>query len=275
MNRTPGERKDGQMKKPVIAALSAALGLVVAAALFGINGMANANTALITLADSAQDSLPVATALPEPPPAFTSDAEATADLTDKPVAPKRTVSAPKSAAPAPATPRSSGNTAPSAPRAPTQSAPRAAASAPAPKPAPAPAPAPKPAPATTCPYSQGENPAMWSACRAGYVAPTISFAGIVSCSAIDRAAGTWAVTIKWRASGGNYRGSFTGLTNNAAGTSSLTIHGVPVDALSGSGVVAPGTTARMSMSSMNGLSGPQIDVVTGSAGFVPMSSGCS
>jgi len=177
-------------------------------------------------------------------------------------------SAPDSVSPDSAAPgTSTGNGAKSGAK---QTAPRAAAPVAA-APAPA-APAPEPV-ATRCPDSQGEDPTMWAACRAGYVAPSITFGGIVSCSAIDRAAGTWAVTVRWNVSGGNYRGQIDGMPN---GTRSFTATGVPVEALSGAGVEPPGETVEMSMSSMNGLPGPWIDRVTSSpAGFVPMSSGCS
>ena len=267
-----------RLPKPVLAGLAAAMGFVVAAALFGATGQFAGINASSTLAEdtgstssassaSGADSSQTWSEIMRNAP--TADPSSLIPVEDGVEVPPD-ASGPDSASPdttAPGT--NAGNGAKSGTK---QSAPRAAApvvAAPAPV---VPVPVPEPV-ATRCPDSQGEDPTMWAACRAGYSPPSITFGGIVSCSAIDRAAGTWAVTIRWNVSGGNYRGEIDTMPN---GTNSFTITGVPVGALDEVGVEPPGWTVEMSMYSMNGLGGPLIDRVTSSpAGFVPMSSGCS
>jgi hypothetical protein len=124
---------------------------------------------------------------------------------------------------------------------------------------------PKPAATTSqpkakeCPDARAENPTLWDACRAGYIAPTIESAGLISCEAVDRDKGIWRVVRKYVMAGGNYRSAdWAGLSNNAAGTSVLTIKGVPASALHLRMSIP--FNASIYVHSMNGLTG-DIDTV--------------
>ncbi len=122
-----------------------------------------------------------------------------------------------------------------------------------------------PAPATSCPTTQAQDPTTWAACRAGYVAPRIVWGGLVSCTTVNAAAGIWDVKWKWVAVGGNYRGGFVGLADNAAGIDETQIQGISQADL-GYSFPLNASPALMFMSSMNGLPGPWIDKVTGPSG---------
>lgn len=119
--------------------------------------------------------------------------------------------------------------------------------------------APSSPPAKACPMTRSENPTLWDACRAGYIAPTIQSAGLISCEAVDRDKGIWKVVRKYVMVGGNYRSAeWAGLGNNKAGTSVLTIRGVPASALDLRMPIP--FNATIYVGSMNGLPG-YIDTV--------------
>jgi hypothetical protein len=127
----------------------------------------------------------------------------------------------------------------------------------------------------SCPDTRSENPTLWDACRAGYIAPTIKFEGLVACKAVDRANGVWAVTEKFSIVGGVYRkATWSGLSNNTAGTTVWTIHSVPVSDLNQPTIIT-GTEADLQIWSMNGVFGI-IDTIHFSADpTVTLSSVCS
>jgi hypothetical protein len=107
--------------------------------------------------------------------------------------------------------------------------------------------------------TRSENPTLWDACRAGYIAPTIEFVGLVSCEAVDRDKGNWRVVRKYKMVGGNYRSAdWAGMSDNARGTAALLIRGVPVSALTARIWIAH--NASIYVHSMNGLPG-DIDTV--------------
>lgn len=107
--------------------------------------------------------------------------------------------------------------------------------------------------------TRSDNPTLWDACRAGYIAPTIQSAGLISCEAVDREKGIWKVVRKYVMVGGNYRSAeWAGLGNNKAGTSVLTIRGVPASALDLRMPIP--FNATIYVGSMNGLPG-YIDTV--------------
>lgn len=114
---------------------------------------------------------------------------------------------------------------------------------------------PKPAP-TSCPLTRAEDPALWDACRAGYVAPKIEFAGLVSCTPANDAKTNWNLTYSFRLSGGNYKGADWDDNN---GTTTILLKGYPID--------GPGDThsliasAEVAILPMNGLKGV-IDILT-------------
>jgi hypothetical protein len=75
-------------------------------------------------------------------------------------------------------------------------------------------------------YCTPDEPKVWASCTQGYIAPAIEFAGVVSCRAVDRQAGNWAVTIRLALAGGNYRAAqWSG--PNQDGTMTITITGTP------------------------------------------------
>jgi hypothetical protein len=108
---------------------------------------------------------------------------------------------------------------------------------------------PKPAP-TSCPLSRSDDPATWDACRAGYVAPKIEFAGLVSCTPANDAKTNWNLTYAFRLSGGNFKGVDW---SNSNGKTTILVKGYPID--------GPGDTypliasVDVAMLPMNGLSG--------------------
>lgn len=67
------------------------------------------------------------------------------------------------------------------------------------------------------------NTKVWASCTAGYQRPKIVFAGVVSCTAIDRTAGDWRYTVQFKASGGNHNG----LIWDDGGKMTLVLRGVP------------------------------------------------
>lgn len=240
---TPRTRR--KLGRPVLAGLSAALGFVVAATLFSLSG---ATAGPATLAASSH----------------TADGPGVVDLTTPRAVPETTETATPDdgtpvdgAAPGTAAPEDGGSDGSSDGGSAGSSSSGGGLSAGA---APAPEPAAGPG---RCPDSEGENPAMWAACRAGYVAPSITFGGVVSCTPIDRAAGIWAISVQWNVSGGHYIGSLQGLSNNATGFDSFTMYDAKPDSMGGP-VMMPGATVEMEMESMNGLPGPRIDLVVSS-----------
>lgn len=118
-------------------------------------------------------------------------------------------------------------------------------------------PAPAPQPATWCPDSRDQNPSLWDECRAGYVRPSIVYAGAVSCTINNRATGDYTVVLGFRVVGGNYRDYWvgSGVTDSSL-TYTTVLHGVQPD-----WPVSPGDVAQIAIGSMNGLPGPAIDYV--------------
>jgi hypothetical protein len=113
--------------------------------------------------------------------------------------------------------------------------------------------------AKACPMTHSENPTLWDACRAGYIAPTIEFVGLVSCEAVDRDKGNWRVVRKYKMVGGNYRSAdWAGLSDNSRGTATLLIRGMPASALTNA--IPISLDASIYVHSMNGLPG-DIDTV--------------
>lgn len=264
-NSSQGRRKRNLV--PVISAASAALGLAVAAAVFSVTAGNSSVTAGISVpaSASASASAPSVSHSASPSAAPGSTTPGTSDSspsTGSSGGSKKSASGGSSSTGSTSGGSSSGG---SASNGSTSGGGSSAAPAPAP---PAPAPAP-----TSCPGSRGENPALWDACRAGYVAPTISFGGLVSCTAVDRAAGTWAVTYRLTASGGNYRGSWSGMTNNGNGTDTVNIYGLPAGALGSP--VPMSASGGMMMSAMNGLQGWIDEVDYSDVVMVTLSSVCS
>lgn len=75
-------------------------------------------------------------------------------------------------------------------------------------------------------YCTPAEPKVWASCTQGYTAPTIEFAGVVSCRAVDRQAGNWDVTIRLALAGGNYRAAeWSG--PNQDGTMTITVMNMP------------------------------------------------
>jgi hypothetical protein len=104
-----------------------------------------------------------------------------------------------------------------------------------------------------CPKTRSANPSLWDACHAGYVAPTIQMI-VVACSAIDRNAGDWKVTVKFSLVGGNYkRFQWSGLSNNTKGLDIVTVKGLPVSALTN--VLPVSSVATALIKPMNGIYG--------------------
>jgi hypothetical protein len=118
--------------------------------------------------------------------------------------------------------------------------------------------------AKQCPETRAENSAVWDACHAGYIAPTIKFDGLVGCKAIDRANGIWSVTAKFSLVGGVYRkAEWRGLTDNAHGLMTSTVTGYMPDALDMPMLYAD-AIAKVWVYSMSDLPGV-IDVIRFSA----------
>lgn len=105
-----------------------------------------------------------------------------------------------------------------------------------------------------------DKPAIWAACTKGYIAPRIEFVGLLSCTAVDRAAGTWSVVRGYRLVGGNYTGVDWGAKVNANGiaTVPLRIEGIPENGLNYPLPISSNVTAYIK--SMNGYLG-HIDVI--------------
>jgi hypothetical protein len=125
--------------------------------------------------------------------------------------------------------------------------------APAPAPvAPAPAPvAPAPAPVAPAPtWCDPNNATVWAQCTAGYVRPSIEYAGDLRCEAYGTDA--WRLTWAMRAVGGNYReiGTATGTSQWRIGTVQ---QGVPRDRLGEQTRLVVWT--QVTFGSMNGLPG--------------------
>lgn len=118
-------------------------------------------------------------------------------------------------------------------------------------------PAPAPQPATWCPDSRDQNPALWDECRAGYVRPSIVYAGAVSCTINNRAAGDYTIVLGFRIVGGNYRDYWVG---SGVTDSSLT-YATRLQGAQPDWFVSPGDVAQISIGPMNGLPGPAIDYV--------------
>lgn len=111
-----------------------------------------------------------------------------------------------------------------------------------------------------CFQSQAENPTMYAACRAGYVPPQIVWRGITACTPIDKSQGTWSITYRWEAVGGNWKGYWNGAGN--AGTVTTTFQGNPGEA--GSYPILQGNYASIMITDMRGT-GVKIDEVFSSS----------
>lgn len=99
-----------------------------------------------------------------------------------------------------------------------------------------------------------------AACTAGYVAPSIQWGGIIACSPIDKSQGTWSVTYKWNAVGGNWNGYWNGGGNNGTVTTTLQVN--PGEA--GSYPILMGNYASIMITDMLGQ-GAKIDEVFSSS----------
>jgi hypothetical protein len=77
---------------------------------------------------------------------------------------------------------------------------------------------------------------------------------VVGCTAIDRAAGNWKVTVKYSLVGGSYKKfQWSGLDDNSAGITYVTVRGLPVSALKN--VLPVMSDGAAQFYAMNGLSG--------------------
>lgn len=108
------------------------------------------------------------------------------------------------------------------------------------------------------PADQGSR--IWASCTAGYVAPEIVFAGLVSCVAVDREAGNWRYTVQFKLSGGNHNGvkTWSGFDDNSRGITSYLLKGEKVVDFSVPETFAP----VVFMKPMNGMDG-SIDRIEG------------
>lgn len=122
-----------------------------------------------------------------------------------------------------------------------------------------------------CPETRGENPALWDSCRAGYVAPTVQWGGVLSCTPIDKSAGTWSVTYKWNAVGGNWRGYWEG-TGASDGVNTVIVTVNPGEA--SEEPILLGRYANIVVQDMNGWGWIIDRVYSNSSPYIPMNTVC-
>jgi hypothetical protein len=221
------EKRGKRFTLPVLMSASAALGLVAAAALFNILGVAVAPHASAESGTglTIRQSTATPTMTPTAPAPKTTDAP---HVTPDPKADPGTSTQPK--------PNPTHTTKPTTPGGATGGGTKP----------------------TRCPDSRAEDPTVWDSCHAGYVAPRIVFAGIVACRP-GKVANSWILTEKFAISGGRYaKVTWDSLSNNAGGTTDVTLTDTPV-----SGLTNPaqfGARASLNIWSMSGTGGI-IDIV--------------